>query len=529
MSSIIAFAHSRGVESLGYDYKRTTAQHINDHTEDFMARNRRAGITTRTEDYSRWYLDVIQRAELADYAPVKGCMVIRPYGYAIWEHIQRTLDRMISETGHSNAYFPLLIPTSFLEREAQHVDGFAMECAVVTHSGLEKGADGKLSPRGELEESLIIRPTSETMIWHTVRSWIQSWRDLPLLLNQWANVLRWEMRPRLFLRTLEFLWQEGHTAHANHDEAREEVFRMLEVYRELLEHHFAICVTPGKKTDSERFPGAVDTFTIEAMMQDGKALQAGTSHDLGQNFAKAFEVTFQDQAGDLQHVWTTSWGVSTRLVGALIMAHSDDKGLVLPPRLAPYQVVIIPFMRNDEAKAKVAPALARLEQGLKAQAIRYRVDGRDHLSPGAKFYEWEGKGVPLRVEVGPRDVEAGQVVVARRYDGHKEPMAETAFVEQVQDLLDAVQQAMYDRHKAFTADRIHNASTYEELQSVVEGDTGWVRADWCGEEACEAAVKEQTKATIRCIPLDSAPPTEDATCVRCAQPAVAQVLFAKAY
>jgi prolyl-tRNA synthetase len=495
-----------------------------------MAKDRRAGITPRSEDYSRWYLEVIQRAELADYAPVKGCMVIRPHGFAIWERIRDTLDTMIKETGHQNAYFPLLIPVSFLEKEADHVEGFAMECAVVTHSGLEKNEAGDgLTHKGPLEEPLILRPTSETIIWHAVRSWIQSWRDLPLLLNQWANVLRWEMRPRLFLRTLEFLWQEGHTAHADHDEAREETMRMLEVYRTLLEEHFAIHVVPGRKSESEKFPGAVDTFTIEAMMQDGKALQAGTSHDLGQNFSKAFDVTFQDRDGDLKHVWTTSWGVSTRLVGALIMAHSDDKGLVIPPRLAPTQCVVIPFMRKDKDREVVRPVLDRLAAGLREAGVRFHIDDRDHLSPGAKFYEWEGKGVPLRVEIGPRDVEKGSVMVAHRFDGEKAPVAFDAFIAGIQERLDTIQAAMLDRHRSFCDERTCEASSFEELGRIIGSSGGWVRAPWCGSADCEAQVKEQTKATIRCVPLGDAGPGADAVCIVCSGKAAERPIFAKAY
>ena len=492
-------------------------------------KDKKSGITTREQDYAQWYLDVIARADLADYAPVKGCMIIKPYGYAIWEGIRDALDRMIKDTGHQNAYFPLFIPLSFLEKEAKHIEGFAMECAVVTHSGLEKGPDGKLHPRGQLEEPLVVRPTSETIIGHAWKKWVTSWRDLPLLHNQWANIVRWEMRTRLFLRPLEFLWQEGHTAHATPDEAREEVRRMLEVYRVLAEEWIAMAVVPGLKTESERFPGAVDTFSIEAMMQDRKALQSGTSHYLGQNFSKAFDVSFQNKEGKLEHVYTTSWGVSTRLVGGLIMSHGDDKGLVLPPKLAPWQVVIIPIMKGDEDAAKVRPVAAGLAADLKARGLRVRLDDRDHLTPGNKFYEWEGKGVPLRVEVGPKDVDKGQVVAVRRDTGEKSFLPVAAFLEGAARTLDAIQAGLLDASRKRLQEKTFEKKDYAGLREVIEADAGWVRAPWCGGAACEAKVKEETKATIRCLPLSGGDAGAGETCAVCGSAAKHRALFARAY
>ncbi len=498
-----------------------------------MAAETKKGLTPRAQDHSQWYLDVIARADLADYAPVKGCMIIKPYGFAIWEMIRDALDRMIKDTGHSNAYFPLFIPVSFLAKEAQHVEGFAMECAVVTHSGLQKAAgDGpaRLVPKGELEEALVVRPTSETIIWHAVRGWISSWRDLPLLLNQWANIVRWEMRTRLFLRTLEFLWQEGHTAHATEEEAREEVARMLEVYRTLAEDWLAMAVVPGKKSESEKFAGAVDTYAIEALMQDNKALQAGTSHFLGQNFARAFDVAFQDKDGQRKLVQTTSWGVSTRLVGGLIMSHGDDRGLVLPPRIAPIQVVVVPIFKNDAEGAKVKPVVERIAAALEERGIRVRVDDRDNLSPGAKYYEWEGKGVPLRVEVGPKDVDKGTVVVARRDAGDKQFLAPDAFLDGAPALLERIQREMLERSRARTKERTFDRGDYAGLREVVDGDRGMARSPWCGAAACEAKVKEETKATIRVIPLgDEGTAGGAERCVVCGAEAKWRPLFAKAY
>ncbi len=492
-------------------------------------RTDKQGITTREKDYAQWYLDVIARADLADYAPVKGCMIIKPYGYAIWEAIRDALDRMIKDTGHENAYFPLFIPLSFLEKEAKHVEGFAMECAVVTHSGLAKGDDGRLHPKGELEEPLVVRPTSETIIGHAWKKWVGSWRDLPLLHNQWANVVRWEMRTRLFLRTLEFLWQEGHTAHATAGEANEEVRRMLDVYRVLAEEWMAMAVVPGEKTEGERFPGAVNTYSIEAMMQDRKALQSGTSHFLGQNFSKAFDVAFQSKEGRLEHVYTTSWGVSTRLVGGLIMSHSDDKGLVLPPRLAPWQVVIVPIGKSDEEAAKVRPVVANLASELKAQGVRFRVDDRDHLSPGNKFYEWEGKGVPLRVEVGPKDVDKGQVVQARRDTGAKAFLPLAEFVRGVRGTLDEIQAGLLAASRKRMAEKTFDKSDYAGLREAIDAEAGWVRAPWCGGAPCEAKVKEETKATIRVIPLAGGAAEPGERCAVCGGEAKHRVLFAKAY
>ncbi|MHC4391570.1 MAG: proline--tRNA ligase [Planctomycetota bacterium] len=492
-------------------------------------KNRRAGLTTREEDFSQWYLEVIQRADMAHHSAVKGCMVIKPYGFAIWEQIKDTLDGMIKATGHVNAYFPLFIPVSFLEKEAEHVEGFAMECAVVTHHKLEKDGKGGLRPAGELEAPLIVRPTSETIIWHTVKQWIQSWRDLPLLLNQWANVVRWEMRTRLFLRTTEFLWQEGHTAHATHEEGVEETLKMLGVYQTLLSDYFGIHVTPGRKSEAEKFPGAVHTYTVEAMMQDKKALQAGTSHDLGQNFSKAFDVSFQDQDGKTQHVWTTSWGVSTRLIGALIMAHSDDNGLIVPPKLAPIQVVVVPFMRKDADKEKVVPALERVREALTAHGIRFKIDDRDHLSPGNKFYEWEGKGVPLRMEVGPKDVDKGQVVLVRRDTGEKQFVPEAEALAGIPDTLATIQNALYERHKAFTESNIVLCSTYDELKAVIAEDRGFALCPWAGDTADEKRVKEETKATLRCIPNAGGAAEPGDVCIVTGEPARERALFGRAY
>jgi prolyl-tRNA synthetase len=491
------------------------------------ARDARKGLTPREKDYAQWYLDAIARADLADYAPVKGCMVIKPYGFAIWESIREALDRMIKETGHTNAYFPLFIPLSFLAKEAHHVEGFAMECAVVTHSGLEKGPDGKLRVTGQIEEPLIVRPTSETIIGHSMKQWIQSWRDLPLLLNQWANVVRWEMRTRLFLRTLEFLWQEGHTAHATYADAEAETRKMLDVYVTLLRDFFAIHVIPGRKTEAEKFPGADVTYSIEAMMQDGKALQSGTSHNLGQNFARAFEIQYQSKEGKLEHVYTTSWGVSTRLMGALIMAHGDDKGIVLPPRLAPHQVVVVPIWKNAEEEAKVRPVLEAAVAGLRAAGLRVKVDDRDHLSPGAKFYEWDGKGAPVRVEVGPKDVEKGHFVVARRDTGEKQFVPRERFEAAVVDLLGAIQAALLERHRSFSAARTREAAEYASLLSAVEG--GWAHAPWCGSTECEKRVKEEAKATIRCIPFEGGAPRPGDRCAVCGGEAKHRVYWAKAY
>ncbi len=483
------------------------------------------GLTLRAEDYAQWYLDAIARADLADYAPVKGCMVIKPYGFAIWERIRDALDGMIKETGHQNAYFPLFIPLSFLAKEAHHIEGFAMECAVVTHSSLEKGPDGKLQVTHPIEEPLIVRPTSETIIGHSMKQWIQSWRDLPLLLNQWANVVRWEMRTRLFLRTLEFLWQEGHTAHATYEEAEAETRRMLDVYVSLLRDWFAIHVIPGRKTETEKFPGADVTYSIEAMMQDGKALQCGTSHNLGRNFARAFEIQYQSKEGKLEYVWTTSWGVSTRLMGALIMAHGDDKGIVVPPRLAPYEVVVVPIWKTDEDAAAVREAVERIRKAL--APCRVKVDERDNLSPGSKFYEWEGKGVPVRIEVGPKDVQKRSAVVARRDTGEKRAIAWEELPAAVAALLAEIQAGLLARHRAFFEAHTADARDYAALTAAVE--RGWARAPWCGGADCERKTKEDAKATIRCIPFEGGAPEAGERCAVCGRSAAHRVYWARAY
>ncbi len=473
------------------------------------------GITKRSEDYSRWYLDVIAAARLADYAPVKGCMVIRPNGYAIWEHIQSSLDRMFKETGHVNAYFPLFIPESFLQKEAEHVEGFAPECAVVTHGGGKK-----------LEEPLVVRPTSETIIWAMYKNWIQSYRDLPLLINQWANVVRWEMRTRLFLRTMEFLWQEGHTAHATDAEAEEETLKILDIYKRFAEEYMALPVIAGLKTEKERFAGAVRTYCIEGMMQDRRALQAGTSHNLGQNFAKAFDVKFQDEQGELRYVWATSWGVSTRLIGALIMTHSDDRGLVLPPKLAPTQVVLVPIWTSDEEKRAILAKVRELREQWQG-AFAFKVDDRDNYRPGWKFNEWEQQGVPVRLELGPRDLQNEQLVVVRRDTGEKTPVAFAQLREHLQRLLDQIQQDLFKRALDFREQNTHTCDDYAEFKKQIEDPGGFFRIHWCGNRPCEDRLQEETKATIRCIPLDN--PKEDGACLLCGQPSRERVIAAKAY
>jgi prolyl-tRNA synthetase len=476
-------------------------------------------LTTRVADFSAWYNEVIARAELADYSPVRGCMVIRPNGYAIWEQMQRALDQMFKDTGHQNAYFPLFIPQSYLSREAEHVEGFAPEVAVVTHGG------GK-----ELDEPLIIRPTSETIIYAMYAKWIQSYRDLPVLINQWANVVRWEMRTRLFLRTTEFLWQEGHTAHATEVEAEEEARRMLGVYRTFMEDWMAMPVITGRKTDSERFAGALRTYSTEALMQDNKALQAGTSHNLGQNFSRAFEVTFQTASGDLDHVWNTSWGVSTRLVGALIMTHSDDLGLVCPPKLAQYQVVIVPIYKSEQERTAVLEASERLREELAAAGIRVHLDGRDGMKPGAKYYEWEGRGVPLRMEIGPRDVASGSVVLARRTGGKKEALPMDGLPARISAAMDQLQadllQAALDRQEAATL----RGATKEQFISKMENEGGLVYGGFCGRPDCEAEIKDQTKATIRVLPDEQfRSPVAPTKCMWCGRPSVTEAVWAKAY
>lgn len=484
-------------------------------------------ITSRAVDYSQWYIDIVLNAKLADYSPVKGCMVVRPRGYAIWERIQAEYDRRFKETGHQNAYFPLLIPMSFLKKEAEHVEGFAPELAVVTHGGGE-----------ELEEPLVIRPTSETIIWSKYKDWIQSWRDLPLLYNQWCSVLRWEKRTRLFLRTAEFLWQEGHTAHETEKEAVEETMRMLDVYREVAERHLCLPVIAGKKSDAEKFAGAVSTYCIEAMMQDRKALQAGTSHFLGQNFGKAFDVQFQTRDGKLDYAWATSWGLSTRLIGAIIMTHSDDKGLVLPPSLASEQAVIVPIYKTD-SKSAVLEYTARMEASLKDAGVRVLTDTDDTSSPGWKFAEWEMRGVPVRIEAGPRDMEAGKAVLVRRDTGEKTVIAAAEAAVKVRELLDSIQKNLYDRAKAFRLENTRDISDYEEMKAFYgkageenEGTAtargGFARALWCGSRECEAKLKAETKVTLRCMPMDDQEHVEG-KCALCGSPAKFRAIFARNY
>jgi prolyl-tRNA synthetase len=472
-------------------------------------------ITPRATDYSQWYIDLVINAKLADYAPVKGCMVIRPRGYALWERIQQGLDGLFKETGHVNAYFPLLIPESFIKREAEHVEGFSPELAVVTTAGGEV-----------LDEPLVVRPTSETIIWSMYKKWIQSYRDLPLLINQWCNIIRWEKRTRLFLRTTEFLWQEGHTAHATAEEAEEETLRMLGVYRRFAEEYMAIPVLSGVKTDSEKFAGAVRTYCIEALMQDGKSLQAGTSHNLGQNFAKAFDVTFQTREKTLDHVWATSWGASTRLIGAVIMTHSDDKGLVLPPKLSPVEAVIVPIFKNETKETVLA--FTRALRDTLSPAFRVKLDDDDQNTPGWKFSEYELQGVPVRLEAGPRDVEKGQVVAARRDTGEKTfiPVAEAA--PRLRALLDDIQSGLFQRALKFRRDNTFRVSEYGQFRKIIEGPGGFLEAGWCGDAACEARIKEETKATIRLIPLEKTD-TEGATCIACGKKAKEIAVFARAY
>ncbi len=488
-----------------------------------------AKITPRAQDYSQWYLDVISSAELADYSPVKGSMVLRPSGYSIWESIRDDLDRRFKATGHVNAYFPLFIPMSFLSKEAQHVEGFAKECAVVTHHRLRAAEGGGVEPdpASKLEEPLIVRPTSETIIWDMYRRWIQSWRDLPLLINQWANVVRWEMKTRPFLRTAEFLWQEGHTAHATAEEALVEAKKMLGVYCDFARDMLAIPVIPGVKSASERFAGAVETFTIEALMQNGWALQAGTSHFLGQNFAKAFDVTFQTQAGEREFVWATSWGVSTRLVGAVIMTHSDDNGLVLPPTLAPTQVVITPIWKTDEERGTVM-AFAQQVLAALSPKVRVKLDDRDTLKPGAKYFEWERKGVPLRLEIGPRDVQSGQVFAAPRTGGKKFPIAFAGIEESVVAKLAELQATLLARAKERLDQSIVRVASYDELKAKLE-QGGLFLVPWHDDAQWEAKIKEETRATIRCFPLEGQEEAKGATCFASGRPATHMALFGRAY
>lgn len=486
-------------------------------------------LTPRSQDYSQWYLDLVLKADLAENSAVRGCMVIKPYGYAIWEKIQRQLDDMFKETGHVNAYFPLFIPKSFLSKEADHVEGFAKECAVVTHYRLKNDPDGKgviVDPEAKLEEELIIRPTSETIIWNTYRNWIQSYRDLPILINQWANVVRWEMRTRLFLRTAEFLWQEGHTAHATKAEAEEESQRMLEVYAEFAEKYMAMPVVRGVKSASERFAGAIDTYAIEALMQDGKALQAGTSHFLGQNFAKAFDVKFTDKEGKQDYVWATSWGVSTRLIGALIMAHSDDNGLVLPPKLAPYQVVIVPIYRSEEQLAQINEKVAGIVSSLKNLGISVKYDNSDNKKPGWKFSEYELKGVPVRLAMGGRDLENNTIEVARRDTLTKETVSCDNLDMYIKNLLNDIQENIYKKALDFRAANTINVDSYDEFKVKIE-EGGFLMAHWDGTPETEEKIKNETKATIRCIPLEG--DKTPGKCMVTGNPSTQRVVFARAY
>ena len=487
-------------------------------------------ITTRAQDYAQWYNDLVIKGELADYSAVRGCMVIKPYGYALWENMRDALDKMFKDTGHVNAYFPLFIPKSFLSREAAHVEGFAKECAVVTHYRLKMDENGGgliVDPEAKLEEELIIRPTSETIIWNTYKDWIQSYRDLPLLINQWANVVRWEMRTRLFLRTAEFLWQEGHTAHATKQEAVAEAEKMLEVYATFAEEFMALPVIRGKKTESERFAGAEETYCIEAMMQDGKALQAGTSHFLGQNFAKAFDVKFSNKDNQLDYVWATSWGVSTRLVGALVMAHSDDEGLILPPRIAPLQVVIIPIYKGDEQKAQIDKKANEITGNLKRLGVRVKYDDNDNNRPGWKFAEYEMKGVPVRLALGARDLEKNVVEVARRDTKEKKTVGLDGIAQYVDGLLLEIQHTLFNKAKTYQQEHVTPADTWDQFEKLLDEKGGFVSAHWDGSAETEQAIKEKTKATIRCIPDNNK--LENGTCILTGRPSSQRVLFARAY
>jgi prolyl-tRNA synthetase len=487
-------------------------------------------FTTKEEDYSKWYNDLVIKADLAENSAVRGCMVIKPHGYAIWEMMQQALDKKFKQTGHVNAYFPLFIPKSFFSKEASHVDGFAKECAVVTHYRLKNDPDGKgivVDEKAKLEEELIVRPTSETIIWNTYRGWIQSHRDLPLLINQWANVVRWEMRTRLFLRTAEFLWQEGHTAHATAEEAIEETEKMLDVYADFAENFMAMPVIKGKKTANERFAGALDTYCIEALMQDGKALQAGTSHFLGQNFAKAFDVKFTSKEGKLDYVWATSWGVSTRLMGALIMSHSDNKGLVLPPKLAPIQVVIVPIYQGQEQLEKINSYAQQLKKELEDRDIRVKYDNRDNQRPGWKFADYEFKGVPLRIAIGGRDLENRTVELARRDTADKQTIAQEGLVNHVSQLLVEIQHSLYQKALHFRDSMMHTVDSYEAFKKVLETKGGFISAHWDGTSETEELIKQETKATIRCIPLNNK--QENGVCIYSGKPSTQRVLFAKAY
>ncbi len=487
-------------------------------------------LISRSEDYAQWYNDLVIKADLAENSAVRGCMVIKPYGYAIWENMQSELDRMFKQTGHSNAYFPLFIPKSFFSKEAQHVEGFAKECAVVTHYRLKNDPDGKgvvVDPEAKLEEELIIRPTSETIIWNTYKNWIQSYRDLPLLINQWANVVRWELRTRLFLRTTEFLWQEGHTAHATRDEAVEETLKIVDLYARFAEEFMGVPVIRGTKTENERFAGAIDTYAIEVLVQDGKALQCGTSHFLGQNFARAFDVKFLDKTGKLDLVWATSWGVSTRLIGALIMAHSDDKGLVLPPKLAPVQVVIVPIYKGSEQLEDLGSTAEKIKSELEKKDISVKYDDRDTYKPGWKFAEYELKGVPVRIAIGPRDLENGTIEVARRDTLEKMTIRQEDATGHIVKLLDDIQKNIYNKAYRFREENTRQADDYNTFKEIINTKGGFVLAHWDGTTETELKIKEETKATIRCLPFGQ--PEENGSCILTGKPSRRRVLFAKAY
>ncbi len=487
-------------------------------------------LTNRDENYAQWYNDLVIKADMAENSAVRGCMVIKPYGYAIWENIQAQLNKMFKATGHVNAYFPLLIPKSFFTREAAHVEGFAKECAVVTHYRLKKDENGNgliVDPASKLEEELIIRPTSETIIWNSYKNWIQSYRDLPILINQWANVVRWEMRTRLFLRTAEFLWQEGHTAHATREEAVEETERMINVYADFAEKYMALPVIRGYKSENERFAGALDTFTIEALMQDGKALQAGTSHFLGQNFAKAFDVQFTDRTGKLEYVWATSWGLSTRMIGALIMAHSDNHGLILPPRLAPLQVVIVPIYKTREQLDQISEKAKLIKDELENAGISVKYDDRDNYKPGWKFADYELKGVPVRLAVGPRDLENGTVEVARRDTLEKETIPVRDIISRLPVLLEDIQANIFNKALKFRTENTYYTDNWSEFIEILDNQGGFIMAHWDGTAETEEKIKDETKATIRCIPFDS--PEEEGKCIYSGKPSKRRVLFARSY
>jgi prolyl-tRNA synthetase len=486
-------------------------------------------LTSRAEDYSKWYNELVVKADLAENSGVRGCMVIKPYGFSIWEMMQKELDRMFKETGHQNAYFPLFIPKSYFSKEASHVDGFAKECAVVTHYRLKTAEDGSIvvDEKAKLEEELIVRPTSETIIWDTYRKWIQSYRDLPILINQWANVVRWEMRTRLFLRTAEFLWQEGHTAHATEQEAIAEAQQMMHVYADFAEQFMAVPVIKGTKSANERFAGALETYCIEAMMQDGKALQAGTSHFLGQNFAKAFDVKFSDKDGSLNHVWATSWGVSTRLMGALIMTHSDDNGLVLPPKLAPDQVVIVPIYRTEQEYADTVEKGQEIVQLLRQKGVRVKLDARDTHKPGWKFNEYELKGVPIRIALGPKDLENKTIEVARRDTLSKELIPQAEAIDYIATLLDTIQENLFQKAMDMRVSLTHEAEDYEQFKSLLEEKGGFIWAHWDGTPETEEQIKAETKATIRCIPIEG--PVAPGKCILTGKDSSRKVLFARAY